>query len=120
MGNSFGIMNTLLLLVLAIFSIHVQQTALCSLGGYLNNHNQSDITVATVDDKQSQDYASHKFIPLYQSNRSIPCIIDRGREPTWDPMNNYIQNQPTNWGLLYIKIKKAASSTLASVATRTA
>ena len=57
----------------------------------------------------------------------VPCVIDT--QPTWNPysgkftwhpMDPYVQNQPTDKGLLYIKIERAASSTLASVAARIA
>lgn len=83
---------------------------------YYNPHH-SDLGL--WDDAARKIY-QHKFIPLKQRKQSIPCIIDTQRESTWDPMNAYIQNQPTDKGLLYIKIEKAASSTLASVAARTA
>mmetsp|Transcript_29065 Transcript_29065/g.44358 ORF Transcript_29065/g.44358 Transcript_29065/m.44358 type:complete len:494 (+) Transcript_29065:41-1522(+) len=61
------------------------------------------------------------FIPWKRrKDHPLPCIIDRTRPADWDPMNAYIQKQPSDTGLLYIKIEKAASSTLASVAGRIA
>ena len=81
----------------------------------------SNTTIAITDLSRHQSIGfAHKFIPLKQRNQSVPCVIDTHRESTWNPMNSYIQNQPTDKGLLYVKIEKAASSTLASVAARTA
>ena len=44
----------------------------------------------------------------------IPCIVHT------DGIKTYRQGQPTNEGLLYVKLEKAASTTLASVALRSA
>lgn len=58
------------------------------------------------------------YIPWKQMNRTAPCVLDSFRGPKWDPMNGYIQRQPSKEGILFIKIEKAASSTLAGVAAR--
>mmetsp|Transcript_5808 Transcript_5808/g.6499 ORF Transcript_5808/g.6499 Transcript_5808/m.6499 type:complete len:441 (+) Transcript_5808:36-1358(+) len=62
-----------------------------------------------------------KFIPWKeQTNKPFPCIIDLDRDPGWQPLNGYITNQPSDDGLLFIKIEKAASTTIANIATRIA
>ena len=64
-----------------------------------------------------------RFIPWKQrksSNITLPCELDLKRDPTWDPFNQYIQNQPSDEGILYVKIEKAASTSLASTNGRIA
>ncbi len=90
-----------------------------------NNDEYDDGDDGNEDDKSSQEppqvlpqIALHtKFIPWHQRQvHPLPCIID------FDSYNDevFMQRQPTSRGLLYVKIEKAASSTLASVAARTA
>ena len=50
---------------------------------------------------------------------SVMCHRSR-KKPSVGPSQQVHPNQPTEEGLLYIKIEKAASSTLASVAARSA
>lgn len=60
------------------------------------------------------------FVPWNQTKAPLPCIIDNDRESSWDTFNGYIQNQPSDSGLLFIKIEKAASTSLAGVSARIA
>ena len=53
----------------------------------------------------------------------IPCIIDQppdGAPTTWTPLNEVDQRQPSKAGILFVKIDKAGSSTMAGVALRIA
>jgi len=60
-----------------------------------------------------------KFIPWKEAtDKPLPCIIDLERDPDWYALNFFIIKQPSDDGLLFVKIEKAASSTVGSVATR--
>ena len=86
----------------------------------------SSVAINTATDSLTPHYRGNSlpitsFVPWKQRKDGLPlpCIIDRQRLDPWNPFNHYSQNQPTDRGMLYIKIEKAASSTLASVAART-
>ena len=52
-----------------------------------------------------------------------PCIIDKppdGTPTTWTPLNEADQRQPSKAGILFVKIDKAGSSTMAGVTLRIA
>jgi hypothetical protein len=64
------------------------------------------------------------FVPWkLRRTEPIPCKIETRNSTgsdSWTPFGDLDQNFPTDSGLWYIKIEKAASTTLSSVAVRTA
>mmetsp|Transcript_19604 Transcript_19604/g.22706 ORF Transcript_19604/g.22706 Transcript_19604/m.22706 type:complete len:365 (-) Transcript_19604:779-1873(-) len=64
---------------------------------------------------------NRSFVPWREENNNpLPCIIDLQEGPDFNPLGHVISNQPSNEGLLFVKIEKAASTTISSVAARIA
>jgi len=93
-----------------------------------NTKSRADVLFGAVDKTSTTEIENlsvrkpyRKYIPWKEENSNpLPCIIDLEKDPSWYPLNDVETRQPSNDGLLFVKIEKAASTTLGSVAARIA
>ena len=79
---------------------------LLSLVHLFISHLFANVDVTELVVKEDVENIAKPFIPWKQRmSHPVPCIVDRHRSSDWDPMDGYTQNQPTDAGLLCIKMK---------------
>ena len=98
--------------------VHQNQTSLSPPLPFIHS---DEITASIYKYREMTSSLKPKAFRSWQqrfgNNTPLPCIIDH-RVQSWSPFNDYIQRQPTMEGFLFVKIEKAASSTLAGIAAR--